>query len=105
MHRAVVDWFVDEDLAIANLQVEGAVRVGADPGFVLDWRALVAKVREGHEIAHIALLALGEIEFAHPTRPFKNYRTNPGSWGAILRPPGVRPVYHPSMLGLHVQAT
>src|SRR5260221_99214 len=45
VHRAVVDRLVDEDLAVADLQIEGAIGVCANPGFVFDWRALVPKVR------------------------------------------------------------
>ena len=87
----LVDGLVDEDLAVTDLEVEGAVRVGADPGFVLDGGTLVAEIGEWHEVPHVALLALGEIELGHPLAPF-----NPpvGVWSVCLPlpPPGVSAV-------------
>jgi hypothetical protein len=49
--RRVGDRFVDEHLAVADLQVEGAAGVGADPRLVAHLRPLAAGVRQGHQVA------------------------------------------------------
>ena len=44
MLAAIIYWFVHVDIAVADLQIETAVRIGADPGFVLNARTLAAEV-------------------------------------------------------------
>ena len=44
MHCPVADGFIDEDVTIANLNVEPTLRVGADPGLVVDGGPLAAEV-------------------------------------------------------------
>jgi hypothetical protein len=36
MERAAHDRFVSIDITVADFQIEAAIRIGADPGFVLD---------------------------------------------------------------------
>jgi hypothetical protein len=58
---AVVDRFVNIDIAIANFQIETAVRISADPGFVLNSSTLTTEIGKRYQIASFAFLTLGEI--------------------------------------------
>ncbi len=42
--RAIVDWLVNIDIAITNFQVKTTLRIGANPGFILDRRALTTEI-------------------------------------------------------------
>ena len=44
-----VNRLVQINVAISDLDVETAVRLGAYPGFVLYWSALAPKIRKGHQ--------------------------------------------------------
>ena len=57
------DGLVDIDIAVADLDVEATVGVGANPGFVMDGGTLAAEVGEGNEISLLAGLALGQNSF------------------------------------------
>ena len=57
--RALVDRLVEVDLAVADLQVEAAPRVGAHPRLVVDRRALSAEVGERDQRACVAGVAAG----------------------------------------------
>ncbi len=46
VHRAVGDGLVQVDIAVADLDVESAVRAAAYPGFVMNRCALTSKVRQ-----------------------------------------------------------
>jgi hypothetical protein len=67
MHRAADNRLVDVDVTIPYLEVEATIGVSAYPRFIVNWRALTAEVRERHQIACIALLALGHTELLHKT--------------------------------------
>jgi hypothetical protein len=67
MHRAADNRLVNVDVTVPYLEVEAAIGVSADPCFIVNWRALTAKVRQRHQIACIALLALGQTELLHKT--------------------------------------
>jgi hypothetical protein len=41
----IVDGFVYIDIAVPDFQVEAAIRIGADPGFILNGGSLTAKIR------------------------------------------------------------
>src|SRR5688572_2913243 len=56
---------VHEHLAVADLQVEAAVRVGADPCLELHRCPLSAKVGQRHEVAFAAPAAGGELGQLH----------------------------------------
>ncbi len=45
MERAAHNGFINIDVAIPDFQVEATVRVGANPGFVVNSCPLTAKVR------------------------------------------------------------
>ena len=45
MERSAHDWLIDVNIAIPDFQVEAALRIGANPGFVLYVCSLAAKIR------------------------------------------------------------
>ena len=61
MERAAHNGFINIDVTIPDFQVEAAIRVGANPSFVMNSCPLTAKVRQGHQVSSLALLAFGEI--------------------------------------------
>ena len=44
-----VNRLVQINVAVSDLDIETAVRLGAYPGFVLYWSALAPKIRKGHQ--------------------------------------------------------
>jgi hypothetical protein len=44
MLQGVAHWFVDDDIAVANLDVVEAVRVCANPGLKLNGRSLTTEI-------------------------------------------------------------
>jgi hypothetical protein len=61
MQRRVVHRFIDEDLAVAYLEIKETVWVCTDPGFILHGRALPSEVRQRDQVTFLALLALGKM--------------------------------------------
>lgn len=57
--------FVNIDIAIPDFQVEAAIRIGTNPGFVVNSRPLTAKIRQGHQVSRLTLLAFGETKLFH----------------------------------------
>lgn len=57
--------FVNIDIAIPDFQVETAIRIGTNPGFVVNSRPLTAEIRQGHQVSRVTLLAFGEIKLFH----------------------------------------
>src|SRR5687768_11561411 len=62
---AARDRFVDVEVAVADLQVEAAVGIRADPGLVVNRGALAAEIRQRDKVASLALLALGKAGKVH----------------------------------------
>ena len=58
---SIVDGFINIDITVTNLEIESALRVSADPGFILNCGALAAEIRKRDQITDFALLAFGEI--------------------------------------------
>ncbi len=58
---SIVNRFVYINVAVSDLEVKSAIGVGANPGFILDRRALAAEIRKRNEVTRLALLTLGEI--------------------------------------------
>jgi hypothetical protein len=65
MHRPADNRFVNIDVTVPDFEVEAALRIGADPGLVMDGRPLTAKVGQGHQVSGLALQTLGEIGLFH----------------------------------------
>ena len=63
---------VQVDIAISDFKVEPAIRVGANPGFVMDGSPLASVVRERDETSDITTQTFGHRRFFHelllPTR-------------------------------------
>ena len=57
--------FVNIDITIPDFQVEAAIRIGANPGFVVNRRPLTAKIGQRHQFSRLTLLTLGEIDLFH----------------------------------------
>jgi hypothetical protein len=64
---AIVDGLIEEELAVADLDVVAAVGVRADPGFEVDRRALAPEIRERNEISIVTLTTLRKL--IHPPHP------------------------------------
>jgi len=88
MERPVHDGFVDIDITVPDFQVEAAIRVGANPRFVVDICPLATKIRQGHQVSRLAFLALGEIELFHeillPTEVVFKYTLNSDYWQGLF---------------------
>ena len=66
--------FVNINIPIPDLQVEAAIRVSANPGFVVNSCPLIAEIRQRHKVSGLALLTLGEIKLFHLVNlPTKNW--------------------------------
>jgi hypothetical protein len=63
--RPAYDGFVDINVTVPDFKVETAIRIGANPGFVMNGRPLTAKVGQGHQLSRIAFQAFGEIRLFH----------------------------------------
>jgi len=57
--------FINIDIAIPDFQVEAAIRIGADPCFIMNSCPLTTEVRQGHQVSILTLLALWEIKLFH----------------------------------------
>jgi hypothetical protein len=57
--------FVNIDVAIPDFKVEAAIRIGTNPGFVVNRRPLTAEIGQGHQVSRLAPLTLGEIKLFH----------------------------------------
>ena len=65
MERSAHNGFINVDIAIPDFQVESTIRIGANPGFVVNSCPLATKIRQGHQVSSLALQAFGEIELFH----------------------------------------
>ena len=65
MKRPAHNGFVNINVTIPDFQVETAIRIGANPRFILDSCALTAKIRQGYQVSSLAFLAFGEISLFH----------------------------------------
>src|SRR6185295_18435074 len=72
VQRAAGDRLVDIEVAVADLDVEAALGIGAGPRLEMNCRALAAEIGQRDEITLLALLAFwktGDIHGAAPHRP------------------------------------
>ena len=65
MERSAHNGFINIDVTIPDFQVETTIRIGANPYFIVDRCSLTAKIRQGHQVSGLALLAFGEIKLFH----------------------------------------
>jgi hypothetical protein len=75
VERAAHNRLVNINITIPDFKVKAAIRIGANPGFIVNRCSLTAKIRQGHQISGIALLTLGIINLFHevllPTKIIK----------------------------------
>jgi len=57
--------FVNIDITIPDFQVVTAIRIGANPGFVVNGCPLAAKIRQGDKVSRITLLAFRKTRIIH----------------------------------------
>ena len=70
MKSPVADRLADVQIAIPDLDVEPTGGVSARPRLVMDGRSLAPKIRQGNQIASLALLTLGKaVHHYHETPP------------------------------------
>ena len=69
VYGAAGDGLVNVEVAVADLQVEATVRVGANPRLEVNRRALAAEVRQRHKVAGLALLAPRKVGIIVHYRP------------------------------------
>ena len=69
MQRAAHNRLIDIDVTVPDFKVKAAIRIGANPGFVLDRCPLTAKIGQRHQISRIALLTLGKTNLFHGGPP------------------------------------
>ena len=65
MERAAHNGFIEIDIAIPDFQVKAAIRIGANPGLILNICPLTTKIRQGYQVSRLATLTLGEIHLFH----------------------------------------
>ncbi len=65
MKRSTDNGFVNIDITIPDFQVEAAIRISANPGFVVNSRPLTAKIRQGYQVSRITLLAFRKVKLFH----------------------------------------
>ena len=72
MERSAHDGFINIDIAVPDFQVKTAIRIGANPGFVLNICPLTTEIGQRYQVSRLTTLTLGEIRLFHevhlPTR-------------------------------------
>jgi hypothetical protein len=62
---AAHDGLVNIDIPVPDLQVKATIRLGTDPGFVVNGCPLTTKVRQGYQVSRVAFETFGEISLVH----------------------------------------
>jgi len=57
--------FIYIHITIPDFQVKPAIRVGANPCFVVDSCPLTAKIGQGHQVSRLTFLTLWKTEIFH----------------------------------------
>ena len=65
MERSAHEGFINIDIPIPDFQVKATIRIGANPGFVMNSCPLATKIRQGYQVSGITLLTLREINLVH----------------------------------------
>ena len=60
MNGAVRNRLVDVQVAVANLEIKTTIRVRTDPRLVVNRRPLAPEIGQRHQVACLALLAVGK---------------------------------------------
>jgi hypothetical protein len=59
------DGLIHVEVAVSDLEVEAAVRIGADPGLEVNGGTLAPEVRKWYQVSGLALLTFREIAEIH----------------------------------------
>jgi hypothetical protein len=65
VHRAAHDRLVDVDIAVPDFQVIAAIRIGTNPGLVVDGSTLTSEIGQGYKVSRVAFLTLGVRNWFH----------------------------------------
>ncbi len=65
MERSAHNGFVYVNIAVPDFQVEAAIRIGADPCFIVNSCPLTTEIRQGHQVSSVALQAFGKVRLFH----------------------------------------
>jgi hypothetical protein len=65
VERTAHDGFIDIDIADPDFQIKTALRIGANPGFILNIGSLTAKIGQRNQVSGLAALTFGEIRLFH----------------------------------------
>ena len=65
MQYSTHNGFINIDISIPDFQVETAIRIGANPCFVMNICPLAAKIGQGHQVSRLALLTFGKSLLFH----------------------------------------
>ena len=65
MKRPAHNGLINIDITIPDFQVEPAIRSVSTPRFIVNSCPLTAKIRQGHQVSRLTLLALWEINWFH----------------------------------------
>jgi hypothetical protein len=65
VERAAHNGFVPIDVTVPDFEIETAIGIGANPGFILDRCPLATEIGQRHQVSRIAFLTLGECNLFH----------------------------------------
>ena len=65
MERPAHNRFIKVNITVPDFQVKAAIRIGANPSFVVDSCPLTAKIRQGHQVTRITLQTFRETKLFH----------------------------------------
>ncbi len=65
MQRTAHNRFVSIDITVPDFQVVAALRIGANPGLVMDSCSLAAEIGQRYQVSGVAFLTFGKIDLFH----------------------------------------
>jgi hypothetical protein len=65
MQRTAHNGLVEINITVPDFQIKAAFRIGANPGFIVNFSPLAAEIGKGHQVTGLTFLAFGEIELFH----------------------------------------
>jgi len=63
MKRAITNWFINDDITVADFDVVQARGVSANPGLILDRSSLATEIRQRNQITFTTLATPGKCIF------------------------------------------
>ncbi len=65
MECSVHNGLINIDITIPDFEVKAAIRISADPSFVVNIRPLATEIRQGHQVSRLASLTFRETFLFH----------------------------------------